>query len=77
MKKWILRGLLLLLFVGIVWVVNLGMIKILQFRDKAMNQLGDQFDIKEFHDVVLGNGALPLEILERLVDKYIHEKKNA
>ena len=50
---------------------KIGMIKILEFRDKAMNQLGDRFDIKEFHDVVLGNGALPLEILEQLVDEYI------
>ncbi|MGD9328006.1 MAG: DUF885 domain-containing protein [Cyclobacteriaceae bacterium] len=55
---------------------KIGMIKILEFRDRAMNQLGDQFDIKEFHNVVLGNGALPLEILEQLVDEYIQEKKS-
>jgi uncharacterized protein (DUF885 family) len=55
---------------------KIGMIKILEFRDKAMNELGAQFDIKEFHDVVLGNGALPLEILESLVDEYIQEKKD-
>jgi uncharacterized protein (DUF885 family) len=56
---------------------KIGMIKILEFRDRAMNQLGDRFDIKEFHNVVLGNGALPLEILEQLVDEYIQEKKSA
>jgi len=56
---------------------KIGMIKILEFRDRAMNQLGDQFDIKEFHNVILGNGALPLEILEQLVDEYIQEKKSA
>jgi uncharacterized protein (DUF885 family) len=55
---------------------KIGMIKMLEFRDRAMNQLGDQFDIKEFHNVVLGNGALPLEILEQLVDEYIQEKKS-
>ncbi len=55
---------------------KIGMIKILEFRDRAMSQLGEQFDIKEFHNVVLGNGALPLEILEQLVDKYIQEKKS-
>ena len=56
---------------------KIGMIKILEFRDKAMDQLGDQFNIKEFHNVVLGNGALPLEILQQLVDEYIQEKKGA
>ena len=56
---------------------KIGMIKMLEFRDKARNQLGEKFDIKEFHNVVLGNGALPLEILEQLVDEYIQEKTNA
>ncbi|MFT4854416.1 MAG: hypothetical protein ACI9YR_002817, partial [Bacteroidia bacterium] len=54
---------------------KVGMIKILEVREKAKLALGDTFDIKEFHDVVLKNGAVPLDILERLVDNYIREKQ--
>jgi len=50
---------------------KVGMMKILELRQKAMDRLGDQFDIREFHDVVLKNGAVPLDILEKIVDKYI------
>jgi uncharacterized protein (DUF885 family) len=39
--------------------------------------LGDQFDIKEFHNLVIGNGAVPLEILEQLVDEHIAEKQSS
>jgi uncharacterized protein (DUF885 family) len=55
---------------------KIGMIKILEFRDRARQQLGDKFDIKEFHNVILGNGSLPLEILEQLVNQYIETQKN-
>jgi uncharacterized protein (DUF885 family) len=54
---------------------KVGMMKILEVREKAKLALGDKFDIKEFHDVVLKNGAVPLDILERLVDNYIREKQ--
>ena len=50
------------------------MIKILELRQRAMDQLGDQFDIKEFHRLVVGNGSMPLEVLERVVDDYIEAK---
>ena len=50
---------------------KVGMMKILELRQKAMDSLGDQFDIRDFHDVVLKNGAVPLDILERLIDEYI------
>jgi len=50
---------------------KVGMMKILELRQKAMDSLGEQFDIREFHDVVLKNGAVPLDILEKIVDKYI------
>jgi uncharacterized protein (DUF885 family) len=53
---------------------KIGMLKILELREKAMGELGDQFDIKEFHTVILGNGSLPLEILERVVQDYIDTK---
>jgi uncharacterized protein (DUF885 family) len=55
---------------------KIGMIKILELRQQAMDELGDQFDIKEFHNVVLGNGSLPLNLLERIVDDYIEAKLN-
>jgi uncharacterized protein (DUF885 family) len=50
---------------------KVGMMKILDLRRKAMDALGDRFDLGEFHDVVLKNGAVPLDILERIVDDYI------
>jgi uncharacterized protein (DUF885 family) len=48
-----------------------GMMKILELRERAQNELGDLFDIKEFHRVVLLHNRMPLELLERLVDDYI------
>ncbi len=50
---------------------KVGMMKILELRQKAMDRLGDKFDIRDFHDAVLKNGAVPLDILERLIDEYI------
>ena len=55
----------------------IGMIEILALRQKAMEQLGDKFDFSEFHQVILGNGAMPLEILERVVDDYIEAELNS
>ena len=54
---------------------KIGMLKILELRDKAKTALGARFDIREFHDVVLENGAVPLPILEELVDDYIAARK--
>ncbi|MEQ8574505.1 MAG: DUF885 domain-containing protein, partial [Fulvivirga sp.] len=50
---------------------KIGMMKILELREKAKTELGDKFDLKEFHNVVLKNGAVPLDILEELIDEYI------
>lgn len=50
---------------------KIGMIKILQLREMAKQQLGDKFDIKAFHDTVLGGGALPLSVLEKRVNNWI------
>lgn len=50
---------------------KIGMLKILELREKAKQELGDQFDIRQFHDVVLANGPVPLNILEQFVDEYI------
>jgi len=54
---------------------KIGMIKILELRELAKQKLGNKFDIREFHEVVLTNGALPLDVLEDLVNDYI--EKNA
>ncbi|VEF26739.1 Bacterial protein of uncharacterised function (DUF885) [Shewanella baltica] len=56
---------------------KVGMMKILELREKAKSVLGDKFDLRDFHDVVLKNGAVPLDILETLVDRYIADKNNA
>lgn len=50
---------------------KIGMIKIQQLRAKAETALGDKFDIKGFHDTVLGGGAVPLSVLERMVDQWV------
>lgn len=53
---------------------KIGMIKILELRQMAMDRLGDRFELKEFHNVLLGNGSLPLEILEQVVNDYVEAK---
>jgi len=50
---------------------KVGMNKILELRKMATDQLGDKFDVREFHDVVLKNGAVPLNVLEDMVNDYI------
>ena len=42
-------------------------------RRNAESLLGEQFDLREFHDVVLGNGALPIAMLERIVERWIDD----
>lgn len=54
---------------------KVGMLKIMELRKKAESELGDKFDIRQFHDVVLMNGAVPLTVLEELVNKYIEKTK--
>ena len=55
----------------------LGQLKILELRERARQQLGNRFDIREFHDQLLGAGALPLDVLEQRMDEWIKAKKNA
>ena len=50
---------------------KIGMMKILELREKAKAQLDDQFDIRQFHDVILKQGALPLDMLEKQVDDWV------
>jgi uncharacterized protein (DUF885 family) len=51
------------------------MLKIQELRARAQQELGDKFDQREFHDNVLKNGSLPLEILEEQINDYIAKKK--
>ncbi len=53
---------------------KVGMNKILELRENAKTKLGDKFDIREFHDVVLVNGAVPLNVLEEMVGEWITVK---
>ncbi|MEO8464724.1 MAG: DUF885 domain-containing protein [Gammaproteobacteria bacterium] len=50
---------------------KIGMLKFLELRGRAQTALGSNFDIRAFHDTVLGGGSLPLSILERRVDDWI------
>lgn len=54
---------------------KVGMLKIIELREKVKAALGDRFDIREFHDVVLRGGPLPLTVLEQMVDEYVAEVK--
>ena len=55
---------------------KIGQLKILELRAKAELKIGDDFDIKEFHDEVLKRGALPLDILEKYINEWIDAKLN-
>lgn len=56
---------------------KIGMIKILELRERAKTALGDKFDLKKFHAVVLNNGPLPLTVLESVIDEWIAAQKAA
>ncbi len=56
---------------------KIGMLKILELRERARAELGDHFDIRGFHDAVLGGGAVPLSVLERLVERWIAAAKDS
>jgi len=53
----------------------IGQLKIVELREKARKALGDKFSLREFHNVVLDTGMVPLELLESQVDAYIAKKR--
>jgi uncharacterized protein (DUF885 family) len=54
---------------------KIGQLKILELRERAKKELGAKFDIRKFHDEVLGVGALPLDVLEKRIDAWIAAEK--
>jgi uncharacterized protein (DUF885 family) len=56
---------------------KVGMMKIVELRERARRELGDAFSLPEFHDQILGHGALPLTLLEQVVDDWIERKRSA
>ena len=56
---------------------KIGMMKIQELRRNAESELGDRFDIRAFHDTILGSGAMPLEILEKHVNQWIDSVKES
>jgi prolyl oligopeptidase len=53
---------------------KIGQLKILELRERAEAQLGDKFDIREFHDQLLSTGAVPLSVMETELNAWIEEK---
>jgi uncharacterized protein (DUF885 family) len=54
---------------------KLGELKIRQLRAKAEKELGNKFDVRRFHDAVLGNGSVPLDALETQIEAWIAAEK--
>jgi uncharacterized protein (DUF885 family) len=50
-------------------------LKIPELREKAKKSLGDKFDIRQFHEALLSNGSVSLDVLEELVDRWIKSKQ--
>jgi uncharacterized protein (DUF885 family) len=56
---------------------KIGQLEILELREKARRELGDRFDIRAFHDAVLGAGSLPLDVLAARIDGWIARERAA
>jgi uncharacterized protein (DUF885 family) len=54
---------------------KIGMLRLLELCQRAMDQLGDQFDLRFFHNLILGQGSVPLDLLERLVQEAIDARR--
>jgi len=56
---------------------KIGQLTILRLREKARTELGDRFDIRAFHDELLGAGALPMDVLEQRINAWIARVKSS
>jgi uncharacterized protein (DUF885 family) len=56
---------------------KIGQLKIIELRKKAEKELGDKFDIKEFHNILLEQGCIPLQLLEEKINRWITEKSKS
>jgi uncharacterized protein (DUF885 family) len=56
---------------------KIGEIKIRQLRAKAEKALGSKFDLRRFHDTVIGQGSLPMDVLEDVIDEWIEVQQKA
>ena len=54
---------------------KIGQLKILELKEKSKQAMEDKFDIKEFHHVILGEGSVPLDVLEEKINTYIQENQ--
>jgi len=54
-----------------------GMLRILELREKAKQELGDKFSLPAFHDVVLKNGSVPLDVLGEIIQRWVAQQKRA
>ena len=54
---------------------KIGQLKIVELRERAQRELGSRFDIRKFHDEVLGAGSLPLQTLEERIERWIEREK--
>lgn len=54
---------------------KIGELKIRELREKAEQALGEKFDVRRFHDAVLGNGSVPLTVLEQVINHFIEEER--
>ena len=55
---------------------KIGQLQILELRQYAKDQLGDKFDIRAFHDQVLGGGALPMDVLKERIQDWVTVQKS-
>lgn len=56
---------------------KVGQLKFRELRERAHKKLGEKFDVRDYHDLVLGQGALPMDILEQVVDRWVSRNSSS